>query len=566
MEGNRNETPPYSPDTRDHALMDFGIKNVQSSFLLLSELTSWNVQSFFVSPGSRSTPLVLALSQLKNVFTSVVLDERSASFGALGWAKSSKTIPALICTSGTAVANYFPAVVESSQSRIPFVLLTADRPIELIGTGAPQTIVQNNIFGEYVCACIDFEPAKFSAEEIRERISEGLQLMLKTGKPVHFNLQFRKPLQPSIPISEVLKDEKMDVFGRVKFDDSSTDSTTFLVPKCSRPLFVAGEIPFHKTALWKNSDEFKKDVPMFVEPSSNLPKLWNFWEGDIATILKNPPEKPDLIVRLGRMPVNRHLYRLLEQFKEIPTVHISFDGFFDNPIFAKVEHQHNVQKPFDLKLHSKILDSDWMSMWKNPSKITIHSDDSAFTDGQVHRTLSPILKAKHVLYSNSFPVRDAHSFGFSKHSHIHVNRGASGIDGIISTAAGIALGSKEPSALFIGDLAFQHDSNGLSYHSILKETSNSVVIIVVNNGGGGIFDMLPIGTHDDVFEKYFFTPQHISIQKLCEAHSIPYVHCQSKDDLIRGYTNADETGFTVIECQTNHTLSMKERRLLWKEL
>ncbi len=536
--------------------------------ILADALYELGIHQVFFSPGSRSTPLVLALENHERIECTPILDERSAGFIALGFSKRTKSPTALLCTSGSALANWFPAVTEASHSGIPLFLLSADRPPELQNCGAGQTINQENLFGSFVRGFHQVPLPSLSLEKISK-----LQLLMGTAYgqalgtnpgPVHLNFPFREPLF----MANLLKENsypsffKPSVGNQIEFDSAELlDSFT---KNCKRPLLIAGEMapPGPILSLIENYP-----IPVLCDSLSNL-RNRSFPNGILRyeNILRNSKLaktlKPDLIITLGPLPTSKLLRTWLDH-QGTKRVIIEPRGINVDPL-ASTSTSFQVNYSILPELSFEKLEDTWLDIWKNleksiEDKLDLHFEqDNEINEPKLIRLLSNHLPRNSQLHiANSMPMRDLEWFWRSGQvaATLFGNRGVNGIDGTLGTALGLAHQSKKPTFLLTGELAFLHDSNALLFSSFFK---GSLTIILINNDGGGIFEHLPISQHE-AFEKCFATPQSCSFQKLCEAHEIDYKIPSTWEEIIQEIESPFPSGIRLIEVMTDRKKNKKLR-------
>lgn len=548
------------------------------------ELYQRGVRHLVLSPGSRSTPLTMAAAAHPGVDKHVILDERSAAFTALGIGKATGIPAVLICTSGTAAANYYPAVIEAYQSGVPLILATADRPHELRNTDANQTIDQIELFGKFVLSFKDIHEATNKDPELNKLIATTGRLFEQSVKekgPVHFNFPFSKPLEPETEFVETIASENEKLSAKTGthiFEDRSsafTANTDFypILESALRPLILIGQLPS------------KVDIePIFkLAEALNCPVLSEQGDNDNAYsiqgfegFLRNPglaeELSPDLILRFGLQPASKSLLMALERWKpehHIYVTHPSNKKKTSLPITDTLGWHGGEFSITQLKNGQDYWIKQWQETEKKYAKHKkrILSRSNALTDGEVYEQFSSQIPEKWwVFFSNSFPARDRSMFGQWKEQEVYTNRGASGIDGVTSTNIGISLASRKPGILFTGDLAFLHDSNALLNSKLLNTT---LVVVIINNKGGSIFRMLPIAGHKQYFNKYFETPQHVDVSQLCSSHNLHYQQIDSIEQLrsfkLNDFLNDSDQLLHVIECQTDPDASMDLRKELWMQ-
>ena len=553
---------------------------------LIRSLHRQGVEYAVISPGSRSTPLTIAAAIHPGIQKKVVLDERSAAFTALGMAKTTGRPALLICTSGTAAANYFPAVIEAKMSGVPMIVLTSDRPPHLRNLGSSQTIDQLKLFGNYSVFFHDAgEPMddETDFERLKYLARQAIEISIQKGGAAHINLSFRKPLEPTdAQITEEIRlihesnnhKDGPAYMSRSKVELS--EELENLLSSSSRPLLIAGPVNRHHSLerqLEKLAEQM--DAPVIAEPGSRveLPvhQIHRFEQILRNTTLLNSL-KPDLIIRFGDQPFTKSLINALKFWKNVPLIHFTARQSFQDHAMSvdftvhcnppDIIHSGNIPK----KDHSK-----WKKSWFTAEEEATQKLESALknehqlTDGHIFSYLGDHITNKwNVMLSNSLIPRDMAMFGKSRNLQ-YVNRGAAGIDGITSTASGIHFASKAPTCCITGDLAFLHDSNALLS---IKQHKHPFVIFVINNGGGTIFRMLPIYSSDpnhllsEIYPRYFETPQSTNIQKLAEASGLMYQRIATLQELQEIRLDLIRQN-RIIECETNADAGMKIRNELW---
>lgn len=544
-------------------------------------LVRYGVRHIIISPGSRSTPLTLAAAINPKFNKQVVLDERSAAFTALGIGKATNTPAVLICTSGTALANYHPAVIESWQSGIPLILATADRPPKLHATGANQAIDQLKIFGDYPVFFHNVGEPQTGDKDF-QRLEMLAQQAISASQeqhgPVHLNFPFRKPLEPTEDYRKKIQQEhqnRNDDFQepapKVSTGITLYGSLKKQISSAQKPVIIIGPLApaDDTTSITKLAD--KISAPILSEASISSKQSIQGFAGFLRNEELRDQLTPDLILRFGFQPTDKSLERALNQWPPQAHYHFASTDAWQDATLSGSQRIAWMGKQFSIKNISSQTNSQWFNQWKEAAqkfegyfKDTITQHD-ILTDGDIYYYLAPQLTKQHfIMVSNSFPARDINLFGRqSSDIPFFVNRGASGIDGITSTAMGISYGLKKSGVLFTGDLAFLHDTNALLNHQNMKQ---SLAIVVINNNGGSIFRMLPIADDQEHFETYFETPQKANISNLAGAYDIPYYAVDSLMDLkkvnIPDLLSAHQ-GITIIECKTDSQASMELRRKLW---
>ncbi|MEX2572733.1 MAG: 2-succinyl-5-enolpyruvyl-6-hydroxy-3-cyclohexene-1-carboxylic-acid synthase [Balneolaceae bacterium] len=556
-----------------------------TSFLFRAFYTE-GIRHVFISPGSRSTPLVLGAALHPGFSKHIILDERSASFQALGAGKATGRPAILVCTSGTAAANYYPAVIEARHSGIPLIIISADRPPHLRGTGSSQTVDQIKLFGDSVLMFHELgEPA--GGDEDLGRLEllarQSVFTSVENSGPVHINAPFRKPLEPS---QETLKLEKARNMKQVEAPRAGQlpevkkpavqpfpEDVIRKINQSEKPVLFAGPDEAYRSAgNTVNALAERLNMPVFAEPGSHTGssgKMISRYGLLLNSGRSGPDRQPDLIFRTGDEPTNPLFREIEKENPGSPVIQLlSRDTWQDSA--ARVDHRillnrnlldlSGIQEKKDAWLKSWIrLDSGAEEILEERLSVT-----EKLTDGHVYHFFSGIFKDSwNIMVSNSFTVRDLALF--SRRSgplnRTYVNRGAAGIDGVLSTGIGISRGKSERTAVYIGDLAFLHDSNALAG---IQKLDHPVIIVVINNRGGNIFRMLPVYGRSDYYSDYFETPQEVSIPHLAKAHNLPHLLIDTRekmDSLTPG--DLDLKGNLLIECRTDPAESMNLRHLLW---
>ncbi len=528
-----------------------------------------------LAPGSRSTPLTLAFATHPGIQTHVMVDERVAGFYALGIAKSTRTAAAVITTSGTAVANLYPAVMEARASETPLLVLSADRPPMHRNIGASQTLDQIKIFADAPLFFHEVGEPRQDKPDVNRLIVLAKQSMriAQSGGPVHLNFAFRKPLEPGkdfVYPGSVIGHQKSVKRSLTNSDDASLSllpSNVYRLPFTLHPILLAGP-NHHRSNYGKLIADLalQLNAPIFAEPGAHDGTAFPESHVFPATDRFLRELQPDLVIRFGHHPVSKGAEIMLSS--GVRQIHF-FDGKqMQNPELADVvwidapadRIQFDVATPADPSWLASLQEkkSAFLS-----NRDAILANESAFSDLHVYQALLPKLGDVDIMVSNSFPIRDldlmwnpALSAGGMR---VFVNRGAAGIDGVTSTACGVVAGSGRPAVLFTGDLAFIHDLNALLTRS---ELPTRLVVVVVNNGGGTIFRMLPLDESEVTHRRYFETPQDVDISALCAGYKVDYHRAESASQLTDFRFPISDGGITVLECVTDPTASMSIRKSL----
>ncbi|PIE33072.1 MAG: 2-succinyl-5-enolpyruvyl-6-hydroxy-3-cyclohexene-1-carboxylic-acid synthase [Ilumatobacter coccineus] len=498
-----------------------GNANATACATLVDEWIAQGLRHAVISPGSRSTPLAIAAAERDEMTTHIVLDERSAGFVALGIGLD-ETPALLICTSGTAAANYLPAVVEADLSNVPILVCTADRPPELRGIGSPQTIDQIELYGSAVRWFCDVPPPD-EADPASWRPLARQAAQLAVDGPAHLNLPFREPLvgtvghlpPPLTSVSSVSTARPAIDLGRY------ADTQRGIIVAGGR----SGVDPNELGALAE-----RLRWPILADPLSGLrghPQAVVTADALVREPCFAQHQIPDLVVRVGRAPASK----VISQWSEpVPVIQIGGPG--------TVDPERNVvvtAELADLEGWMGSSDRSWLDGWITADQVAEGVLADLLSQGDLSEPAIARLVADtlpddvDLVVSSSMPVRDIEWFG-GRRARAHANRGANGIDGVVSTAVGRALVGRSV-AVLIGDLAFLHDANALL---ALTDRGVDLRIVVIDNGGGGIFSFLPQATHlnRSRFEELFGTPHGTDIISLARAHRIDATTVNTRDELI----------------------------------
>ncbi len=470
---------------------------------VVASLHANGVTEFLLSPGSRSQSLAIAAQQLEQAGlarVTVRLDERSMAFTGLGLSIASKKPVALIVTSGTAVANLFPAVMEAHHSGIPLILLTADRPARLRNKGANQTTNQVNVFGFAATSFdIGLEVSDSSAAEIA---SQAIQAAVSKPGPVQLNVQFDLPLSSSKPDpTELLtKMPKRSVTQR--------KITELAVPVDNHTVVIAG-------AGGQRAREFAElaRLPLIAEPSSGARAGSQVVQFPIEALEKLSGSVRKVVV-FGKPTLSRAVQRLISE--SAVYVESSFE-------YGEFDPFDNVIARADRLTPEGTADSQWFEQWNLSGKKTTRSEFANYIWEKSERLVLGASDLIRVLDASSKP----------KEIEIYSNRGLSGIDGTVSTAIGIAM-AKGPTVALIGDLTLLHDANGLN-KTDLPELD--IKLVIGNDRGGNIFNRLEVAKEIDpeVFDRLFKTAQAVDLAKLAQAYGWKYVVCENLDELEKAW-------------------------------
>ena len=510
-----------------------------------------------ISPGARNSPLTHAFLNNKNIRCFSNVDERSSAFFALGISIFNKKPVVIISTSGTAVANFFPAVIEANLSRVPIIILSADRPKHLVGTGANQTIDQQELFGNHVRFFKDVGLPSDNYNVLEDILhksiihSQGMEHKIPPG-PIHLNFPFKEPLLST----ESLKTKSLNFTFKpfVKFEKSITSFD--ILPKSVKPLIIMGPINDNYSRIDVISLAEKINAPILADPLSQI-RYGNESHNIIShydIFLKFLDVNPDLILRFGRKPTSKILCQLLDQWRNQTYLVDAWQKYNDDCL-------NFIQAPIDefCKIQESKIDwngsMEWLGCFYSfDGKVNkLIQLESKSHEGMISRTCYEALKdGDQFIIGNSMPIRDVDMFTSNSKIKIHTfaNRGASGIDGVLSTALGISIFDiGRNSLLLLGDLSFFHDMNGL----LASRHQMDITIVVVNNGGGGIFSFLPIANMEmENFNEYWTTNTGLDLKKAADLHSCSYYKADNLEELKQKIQGSfDRKGVNIIEVQTD---------------
>ena len=496
----------------------------------VDELAAQGVEFACISPGSRSAPIAIALQRHPKIRVFVQIDERSGSFFGVGLAKATGKPVVLLSTSGTAAAEFHPAVVEAAHSRAPLIVLTADRPPELQDVGANQAIDQQHLYGSAARWFFDPGPPVESASSPRQwrRLAARAYAEASAG-PVHINLPFREPLVPTpgeVPVALDIPGQSVSA-GRTLPTPGQVTTLASALQRAQRPLIVAGEM--------RDGDRLapalsRLGLPVLAEPSSQLRRAETGGAIESYEALLRAgwslQHGPDLVVSLGGTPTSKVLSAWLAA-ASAPTFLIDPDHAWRDP--DQVASHVMACDPQALLEALPAMDRNaWREEWMSAGKRATAAIAATFIstplhEGHIVRALAARLPDNgQVFVGSSMPIRAVDSFWpYAKtQQRFYGNRGASGIDGLVSSGLGLAAGrANVPTVLMLGDLSVYHDMNGLW---ALKRHGLRATIVVCDNNGGGVFNFLPQAQHQDVFEELFATPLGLDFAHVARLYDLVY--------------------------------------------
>lgn len=549
--------------------------------LVVASLVDGGVREAVISPGSQSTPFVVAALEHPSLRCHSVFDERSAAHFALGQARSTGRASLVVCTSGSAVANYFPAVVEAYESGLPLVVLSADRPPELLGVGANQTTDQIEMFGGHVQFFANLGEPGGDIQQLRAvRRTAARAIDAAHGPrpgPVHLNAQARKPLEPVAPTSaeaiareaqiEALLAEPLPrVHASRGVDAAAVAEVADAIEAAERPVILAGPVEVWQESMRGALLELAERTGALVlaEPASQLrfgppsdrvcggfDALWSSTRWRLATT-------PDFVLQFGASPVSGAWERL-NQTAQIPRVVVhpwawadpaSNAGRFVRATphaFVAALAQHTLAAtPARLEFAGRMIAAE-RRVW-SVAKAVLNEAGTTLTEAAVAPALFESAPAQSaIVLGNSLPIRNVAQWVAPSEKPLRVfsQRGVSGIDGLVSAAAGTSSCEAGPTALLIGDVSFLHDLNGLA---LAARAERPLVVVVINNGGGRIFEQLPIAERGGDWLPFFTTPHQADLRSAARVYGCHFASVKTPQALDEALAKAYlERTCTVIE-------------------
>ncbi|MCC6255934.1 MAG: 2-succinyl-5-enolpyruvyl-6-hydroxy-3-cyclohexene-1-carboxylic-acid synthase [Ignavibacteriaceae bacterium] len=565
--------------------------------IFFDQLAECGVKYACISPGSRSTPLTYALSQNLKIKSYVIIDERTSGFFALGIAKKTNSPVIVVTTSGTAAAELYPAIIEAYQNRVPLIICTADRPAYLRNSGANQTINQDHLYNNHVRFFYDTALPIIDLKKIKQLKTTAKNVFdicsFKNIGPVHINFPFEKPLEPNSFTDEIeekillesLADEYDDQQTKVEVNDNQQPVKIIsnFLKKQIDGLITVGSGNFSHSfydSLEKLSVKFS--LPVFADTSSSF----RFKANPLSNLISNYDAllrsesfikifKPKFVLHFGRPLTSPKLEEYfsiskpkgftinkfgdqLDPSRKFKIIKSSEEVFLTT--LNAVDHiNENLLQGLN---NLKYLDNQIEKIKSNSFSISKRINET----GILLNLIDSIPPDSNLMIGNSIPIRDLDfiASAVNKNINVYQNRGASGIDGVTSTALGICAQSKNPTYLVIGDLSFYYDINSLL---IAKQYNIPLITILINNNGGAIFKFLPIAEHKNVFNKYFLTPTNLSFKKLADAFDIDFKELKSQQDILNHIKVSSVRKKSVIfEIKTNSEYSLSLRKKYWKKI
>jgi 2-succinyl-5-enolpyruvyl-6-hydroxy-3-cyclohexene-1-carboxylate synthase len=565
---------------------------------LIEELIEQGVGAVCVSPGSRSTPLTVAAANQESLTVYSHLDERSSAFFGLGRSRRTGEPTALICTSGTAAANYHPAIMEASESRVPLIALTADRPPELQDSGANQTTDQEKLYGDAVRYYRTLPEPEPDPRKLRAlRVTAGRAVSEATGVPpgpVHLNVPFRKPLEPI----EVEGDVPPDIAQRAPLGTGGRDSP--FVQEYRGRLELPAEEAQQLAARLNAAERGVIVCGPANQPTPDRASLATLAESTGFPVLADPLSGhrfgehvesvaicggydsyldwvdwpvPDVAVRFGASPTSKGLRKYLRdtadqqilvdpagEFREAEFT--ATDLVAADPTAVADALAERITDPGTGEYRERFVEAE-QSYW---TRIEAACEETWFEGGVLHAVAERLPDPSTCFVSNSMPVRDLDRFGRPRSGAITVlgNRGVSGIDGIVSSGLGAGSAGDEPLVLVLGDLAFYHDMNGLL---ALTRCDVDATIVLVDNDGGGIFHKLPIEEFEPPFTDQFKTPHGLDFSPTGELYDFSFERPANRAEFCTAFEESVESeGTQLLSAEFDSTESHRFRERLHEDV
>tara|TARA_B100000787_G_C16199175_1_gene303584 strand:+ start:13138 stop:14787 length:1650 start_codon:yes stop_codon:yes gene_type:complete len=502
--------------------------------IIIAACRQFEIQTVVISPGSRNAPLTIGFSSHQDFETLSVVDERCAAFFALGIAQQTQKPVAVVCTSGSALLNYYPAIAEAYYSQIPLVVISADRPSHFIDIGDGQTIRQENVFQNHILYSANLK--EFDSNNNIKALSKAFSLVRDVKGPIHINAPFDEPLYETV--------SAMNNFQFMVEKSNSEDSIDYhnLASQwnsAKKKMILVG-VHSPNTELDMLLDKVADDPSVLVltENTSNLHNkrfvnsidnlIFNLTEEEFKSL------QPDILLTFGGLIVSKKIKKFLRKYSPNEHWHVNelraFDTYHVLSRHLKIDSQTFFEKFYELVDYDN--NSTYESKWTNYKHITREKHNqylknSSFSDLKVfEQVLKVIPDFSEVQFSNSAVIRYSQLYITNKTITVFCNRGTSGIDGSTSTAIGAAYATQKPTTLITGDLSFFYDSNALWNEYIPKDFR----IIMINNSGGGIFKIIP-GPKSSNALKYFETPHCLTAEHLCKMYGFEYRTAQNLNTL-----------------------------------
>lgn len=559
-------------------MSDIAAANLRWAMALVDGLAAAGVGHAVISPGSRSTPLALACLRHPRLRTWIQVDERSAGFFALGLSKADRRPVALVCTSGSAPANWFPAVIEANHGLIPLILLTADRPPELRDCGANQAIDQVRLFGGQVRASHELPPAEMTAAALKNlgwlAVRAVDQSRWPLPGPVHINVPLREPLVPSGALPEYAVAAKPKTVSYPAMLPPADEIARWATALSGRPgLIVCGEGEYREgfpAALAQLAEQLA--CPVLADPLSNLrfgahdrSRIFSRYDAFLRCPGFTEAHRPEWVLRFGAMPVSRQLQNYLAACTEATHFLVESHGRWPDPLHLTTRLlRADADGVCAALVAARPLPAPaaWLEDFAAEERRAagLAQASAKPIEAEVVESLLHQLAGGCLFSGNSMAIRDLDNFAAGGEAPLRIvgNRGASGIDGNVSTALGLCAALGRPVTALLGDLAFYHDMNGL-----LAARGLNITFVVLNNGGGGIFSYLPQSELED-FERAWLTPIELDFSHAARMYALEYRKVECGEDFDAALAAAlEHDGPDLIEVTVDREVSVSRHKDYW---
>jgi 2-succinyl-5-enolpyruvyl-6-hydroxy-3-cyclohexene-1-carboxylate synthase len=563
-------------------------RNTALASAMVEELARCGLRHATVAPGSRSTPLALALWRQPAIEVRVIVDERSAGFFALGAAQATGRPAAVVCTSGTAAANLHPAICEADEAAVPLIALTADRPPELRGTGAGQTIDQLKLYGSaprWFCELGTHEaddPGLLHFRSVACRAFAAARGEPRPG-PVHLNVAFRDPLGPEPHPEDLMAGSSLALEGHGERPLVAVVSEPPLAPgalldeiaeriaDAPRGLIVCGRQLDPRLAATVADLAARAGYPILAEPTSQLrlgahDRESVVWPYDWIARARPSQLDPEIVIRFGDMPTSKALRAWLGSIPDLRQIVVDARFGWNEPSGTAETVVRADPIPLASALAARLAegDEDWRGAWLAAGRLAAEAIEAELsraegpTEPAVHAALAQLYRDGDLVYTaSSMPIRDQEGFvpcGGARATFL-CNRGANGIDGLVSSGIGAAVAGGRPAWVITGDLGLYHDMNGLA---ALRDLAAPVRIVVINNDGGGIFEFLPQADQiaREEFEALLGTPLGIDPARVAAVYGLRHTRVASLDQLGAA---AEHTGLIEVPVDRRRNVELHRR-------
>ena len=515
--------------------------------IIITACRQFEIQTVVISPGSRNAPLTIGFSNHKDFETLSIVDERCAAFFALGIAQQTLKPVALVCTSGSALLNYYPAIAEAYYSQIPLVVISADRPAHLIDIGDGQTIRQENVFQNHILYSANLK--EFDAKNSVKVLSKAFSLLRQVKGPIHINAPFNEPLYETVATMNDFRfiAEESDLQDTIDYENLASQWNS-----AKKKMILVG-VHSPNAALEILLDKVADDpsVLVFTETTSNLYNkrfvnsidnlIFNLTEEEFTSL------QPDILLTFGGMIVSKKIKKFLREYSPKEHWHVNELRAFDT--YQVLSKHLKIDSHSFFKHFCELVDYDNKSTYESTwthykqrirEKHNHYIKTAPYSDLKVfEQVLKVIPDFSEVQFSNSAIIRYSQLFEMNSTITVFCNRGTSGIDGSTSTALGAAYATQKPTTLITGDLSFFYDSNALWNNYIPSD----VRIVIINNSGGGIFKIIP-GPKKSTALKYFETPHCLTAEHLCVMFGFEYSTAHNlkslKEEVVGFYDKSDK--------------------------